>query len=306
MHTYAASIAVRILTVASCKGNRLGGDSSVASDAAARLPGNPPRGKRMGADWLLPIYGLIVGMLVGLTGMGGGVLMTPLLVLGLGMPATAAIGTDLAYSSITKLAGTWQHWRQGTVDMRVVSALAIGSIPATLVAVATLFYLHSVNATVVDAVLERFIGVMLVVAATLMLQKLWRNTRGTAEPPSEHLVTYPTGRLMAIGAFGGFLVGLTSIGSGSLIIALLVITVSLTPEKLVGTDVAHAFLLVGAAALAHLFVLNDVDVVLAGKLLVGSIPGVLIGSRLTVWVPRRPLQAGLVVLLLTTAVSRLR
>ena len=78
---------------------------------------------------------------------------------------------------------------------------------------------------------------------------------------------------MAIGAFGGFLVGLTSIGSGSLIIALLVITVSLTPEKLVGTDVAHAFLLVGAAALAHLFVLNDVDVVLAGKLLVGSIPG---------------------------------
>ena len=119
-------------------------------------------------------------------------------------------------------------------------------------------------------------------------------------------MTYPTGRLMAIGAFGGFLVGLTSIGSGSLIIALLVITVSLTPEKLVGTDVAHAFLLVGAAALAHLFVLNDVDVVLAGKLLVGSIPGVLIGSRLTVWVPRRPLQAGLVVLLLTTAVSLLR
>jgi uncharacterized membrane protein YfcA len=87
---------------------------------------------------------------------------------------------------------------------------------------------------------------------------------------------------------------------------LLVITVSLTPEKLVGTDVAHAFLLVGAAALAHLFVLNDVDVALAGKLLVGSIPGVLIGSRLTVLVPRRPLQAGLAVLLLMTAVSLLR
>jgi uncharacterized protein len=99
---------------------------------------------------------------------------------------------------------------------------------------------------------------------------------------------------------------LTSIGSGSLIIALLVVTVSLSPEKLVGTDVAHAFLLVGAAALAHLFVLNDVDVVLAGKLLLGSIPGVLIGSRLTVWVPRRPLQAGLAVLLLTTAVTLLR
>jgi uncharacterized protein len=260
----------------------------------------------MGADWLLPIYGLIVGLLVGLTGMGGGVLMTPLLVLGLGMPATAAIGTDLAYSSITKLAGTWQHWRQGTVDMRVVRALAIGSIPATLVAVATLFFLHSVDATAVDIVLERFIGVMLVVAAAMMLQKLWRSTRGTTPVPLQLLVTYPTRKLMAIGAFGGFLVGLTSIGSGSLIIALLVITVSLSPEKLVGTDVAHAFLLVGAAALAHLFVLKDVDVLLAGKLLIGSIPGVLIGSRLTVWMPRRPLQAGLVVLLLTTAVSLLR
>ncbi len=260
----------------------------------------------MGADWLLPLYGLIVGTLVGLTGMGGGVLMTPLLVLGLGMPATAAIGTDLAYSSITKLAGTWQHWRQGTVDMRVVRALAIGSIPATLVAVATLFFFHSVDATAVEAVLQRFIGVMLVVAAALMLQKLWRSTHAATTSPPEHLVTYPTRKLIAIGAFGGFLVGLTSIGSGSLIIALLVITVSLSPEKLVGTDVAHAFLLVGAAALAHLFVLNDVDLVLAAKLLIGSIPGVLIGSRLTVWVPRRPLQAGLVVLLLTTAVSLLR
>ena len=260
----------------------------------------------MGADWLLPIYGLIVGMLVGLTGMGGGVLMTPLLMLGLGLPATSAIGTDLAYSAVTKLAGTWQHWRQGTVDLRVVRAMAIGSVPATLVAVATLFLLHAIDATAVNSVLERFIGVMLVVAAALMLHKLWRSTRGAAESVTERNLTYPTGKLIAIGAFGGFLVGLTSIGSGSLIIALLVITVSLTPEKLVGTDVAHAFLLVGAAALAHLFVLNDVDVALAAKLLVGSIPGVLIGSRLTVWVPRRPLQAGLAILLLTTAVTLLR
>jgi uncharacterized membrane protein YfcA len=245
-------------------------------------------------------------MLVGLTGMGGGVLMTPLLVLGLGMPATAAIGTDLAYSSITKLAGAWQHWRQGTVDMRVVRALAIGSVPATLVAVAMLFLLHSVDASGVNAALEKSIGVMLIVAAALMLRKVWMSARGLSESTPEHLVAYPTGRLIAIGAFGGFLVGLTSIGSGSLIIALLVMTISLTPEKLVGTDVAHAFLLVGAAALAHFLVLNDVDVALAGKLLIGSIPGVLIGSRLAVWVPRRPLQAGLAVLLLTTAVTLLR
>jgi uncharacterized protein len=260
----------------------------------------------MGADWLLPIYGLVVGMLVGLTGMGGGVLMTPLLVLGLGMPATAAIGTDLAYSTLTKLAGAWQHWRQGTVDMRVVRALAIGSVPAAIVAVAVLFVLHGMDATGVEAALEQGIGVMLAVAAVLMLHKLWRGKRVTAESGSDPLATFPVRRLIMIGAIGGFLVGLTSIGSGSLIIALLVMTISLAPEKLVGTDVAHAFLLVGAAALAHVLVMRDVDVALAGKLLIGSIPGVLIGSRLAVWVPRRPLQAGLAILLMSTAFTLLR
>jgi uncharacterized membrane protein YfcA len=260
----------------------------------------------MTTDLLLPLYGLVVGMLVGLTGMGGGVLMTPLLVVGLGMPATVAVGTDLAYSSATKLFGAWQHWRQGTVDTRVVQALALGSVPATVVAVALLYYLHNVLHIDVNAVLERFIGVMLVVAAVLMVRKLWMSFNGETNNLHLDYDNFPTGRLVAIGALGGFLVGMTSIGSGSLIIALLVITVSLSPEKLVGTDVAHAFLLVGVAALAHLFVLNDVDVVLAGKLLIGSIPGVLIGSRLTVWVPRRPLQAGLAVLLLTTAVSLLK
>lgn len=260
----------------------------------------------MGSDWLLPVYGLVVGTLVGLTGMGGGVLMTPLLMLGLGMPATAAIGTDLAYSSITKLAGAWQHWRQGTVDMRVVRAMAIGSIPATIVAVGVLFFLHSIDASLVNGILERLIGVMLVVAAVLMLHKMWRSMQAGAEPAADHPAEYPVGRLIAIGALGGFLVGLTSIGSGSLIIALLVVVISLTPEKLVGTDVAHAFLLVGAAAIAHVVVLNDVDLALAGKLLIGSIPGALIGSRLAAWVPRRPLQAGLAVLLLTTAVTMFR
>ena len=175
-----------------------------------------------------------------------------------------------------------------------------------LVAVVMLFLLHSIDASAADVVLERFIGVMLVVAGTLMLHKLWRAEKGDAVRLPDHLETCPTGKLIAIGALGGFLVGLTSIGSGSLIIALLVITISLTPEKVVGTDVAHAFLLVGAAAIAHFFVLQDVDVALAAKLLVGSIPGVLIGSRLAVRVPRRPLQAGLAVLLLATAVTMFR
>lgn len=260
----------------------------------------------MTTDILLPLYGLVVGMLVGLTGMGGGVLMTPLLVVGLGMPATVAVGTDLAYSSATKLVGAWQHWRQGTVDTRVVRALAMGSMPATIVAVAVLYYLHNVRHIDVNAVLERFIGVMLVVAAVLMARKLWMSFNGETNTLHLNYETFPTGRLIAIGALGGFLVGMTSIGSGSLIIALLVMTIALAPDKLVGTDVAHAFLLVGTAALAHLLFMQDVDMMLAGKLLLGSIPGVLIGSRMAPLVPRRPLQAFLAVILVSTAISMLK
>jgi uncharacterized membrane protein YfcA len=263
-------------------------------------------GNGMTTELLLPLYGLVVGLLVGLTGMGGGVLMTPLLVVGLGMPATVAVGTDLAYSSATKLVGAWQHWRQGTVELRVVKALALGSVPATIVAVAVLYYLHDVLHIDVNQALERFIGVMLVVAAILMMRKLWLSFTG--EPNTLHLAydAFPTGRLFAIGALGGFLVGMTSIGSGSLIIALLVMTVALAPDKLVGTDVAHAFLLVGTAALAHLLFMQDVDMMLAGKLLAGSIPGVLLGSRMAPLVPRRPLQAFLALLLMSTAISMLR
>jgi uncharacterized membrane protein YfcA len=260
----------------------------------------------MGSDWLLPLYGLIVGTLVGLTGMGGGVLMTPLLVLGLGMPATAAVGTDLAYSTLTKLVGAWQHWRQGTVDMRVVKSLAIGSVPAALTAVFVLFALHSVDTAAVDAALERFIGVMLVIAASLLLSKVLRSSGSPKAETEKAPAELPLARLVAIGVLGGFLVGFTSIGSGSLIIALLVVTISLSPEKLVGTDVAHAFLLVGAAALAHMLFLRDVDYALAAKLLTGSIPGVLIGSRMAIWVPRKPLQTCLALLLITSAVSMLK
>jgi len=232
--------------------------------------------------------------------------MTPLLVLGLGMPATAAVGTDLAYSTVTKLVGAWQHWRQGTVDMRVVRSLAIGSVPATLTAVAVLVVLHSVDTSAVDDALERFIGVMLVVAAALLLHKVLRSANASSQVVVDQNSELPLKRLVAIGILGGFLVGFTSIGSGSLIIALLVVTIALSPEKLVGTDVAHAFLLVGAAAIAHLIFLRDVDMVLASKLLVGSIPGVLIGSRMSIWVPRRPLQTCLALLLLTSAISMLR
>lgn len=253
-------------------------------------------------NWLLPLFGFLVGLLVGLTGMGGGVVMTPLLLLGLGLPPTTAVGTDLAYAALTKLAGAWQHWRQGTVDFRVVRDLALGSLPASLAAVGLLTWLHRENVGLADVWLRRAIGLALILAALLMLQQiLWRDACVSPAWVS-------SGRrevVIAIGALGGLLVGLTSVGSGSLILALLVLAIPLSAERLIGTDVAHATLLVSTAALAHSY-LGHVDLALASQLLIGSVPGVLLGSRLMLRVPRRALQVGLAGLLLTSAVRLLQ
>jgi uncharacterized membrane protein YfcA len=253
-------------------------------------------------NWLLPLFGFIVGLLVGLTGMGGGVVMTPLLVLGLGLPPTTAVGTDLAYATLTKLAGAWQHWRQKTVDFRVVRDLALGSLPASLVAVGLLAWLHRQGTGLADVWLERAIGLALILAALFVLQKA---LLGDACLSLAGPLCYRRGRVIAIGALGGFLVGLTSVGSGSMILALLVMVVPLSAERLVGTDITHATLLVGTAALAHLY-LGHVDLALVGQLLVGSVPGVLLGSRLMLRVPRRALQVGLAGLLVISAVQLLR
>lgn len=259
------------------------------------------------AQALLPLYGLIVGILVGLTGMGGGVLMTPLLMLGVGMPASAAVATDLLYSAPTKIVGGWQHWRQGTVDRRIVRDLAIGSIPASLVAVGVLAYLQASDGKMSEQWLERFIGGVMAIAATIMIVRIvQRFHTGEDEHSSSawHQRLYRRHWVIVIGAVGGFLVGLTSIGSGSLIIALLVLVVSLDPKRLVGTDVVHAAMLVSTAAFAHLF-LGNANFGVAALLLVGSIPGVVIGSRLAVRVPRTALQFVLATLLLSTAVKLL-
>lgn len=249
-------------------------------------------------DGLLPIYGFVVGILVGLTGMGGGVIMTPLLIFGLGLPPTAAVGTDLAYAAPTKILGGWQHWRQGTIDVRVVRDLATGSIPASLVMVGLLTWSHTSDTQMTDLWIKRVIGMAMIVAAALMLRRLFR---GVGRQLSSQEKPYRRIRLVVIGIIGGGLVGLTSIGSGSLIMALLVVSVSLSPDKLVGTDVVHAAVLVSSAAIAH-FVLGDVDLAIAGWLLVGSIPGVLIGSRLVLRVPSQALRIGLATILVGTGV----
>lgn len=253
----------------------------------------------MTINWLLPVTGFVVGLLVGLTGMGGGVLMTPMLMLGFGLPPSAAVSTDLTYAAFTKMVGGWQHWRQGTVDLRLVRDLAIGSLPASILAVQVLVWLRGQNSELTEFWLGRLIGLTLLVAAALMLKKVL--ARPVPDAPERVMSGRSRAIVIAIGALGGFLAGMTSVGSGSVIMALLVLLIPISAEKLVGTDIVHGALLVGMAALAHYFV-SEIDMALVAMLLVGSIPGVLLGSRLAVKAPRRALQLLLALVLAISAV----
>ncbi len=235
--------------------------------------------------------------------MGGGVLATPFLILVVGLPPSVAVGTDLAYAGLTKIAGAFQHWRQGTIDTRLVRDLALGSVPASIVAVELLVWLRHRNPELVERSLGRLIGLALLLVAFSMLWRLVRRESHQGETKAAR--KHNRNRVIAIGALGGFLVGLTSIGSGSVILALLVLTAATSTDRLVGTDIAHAAILVGTAAVGHFFI-GDIDFRLVALLLIGSIPGVLLGSRLTVQLPERLLRGLLASLLILCSIPMLR
>lgn len=228
-----------------------------------------------------------VGLLVGLTGMGGASLMTPLLVLVLGVRPVYAIGTDLIFSLITKLVGAAVHGRQGTIDRAVAFRLALGSIPGSLVGVLLLRYLETrLDAQVIDNLVVRLIGAVLITVSVVMLWRLLpvgRWSAGLVLPDRLALV------LPVAGALVGFLVGLTSVGSGTLIVVLLSLCTGLSASRIVGTDILHAVLLLSVAGAAHLAA-GNVNLSLTASLVVGSVPGVVIGSRWCGHFPERPLR----------------
>lgn len=240
-------------------------------------------------DFRISILGFLVGVLVGLTGMGGGAVMTPaLILLGLARPVIA-VGTDLVWGTLTKAAGSFIHWRQKTVDFKIVLRLAIGSIPGALLGLALLAHLHHSNGAAMDKFLVRMLGVaMMVVAASLFVRSFWkRHVRSTTEHADTNQLAWLT---MLVGTVVGFLVSVTSVGSGSLIIACLVLLYPATPlRRIVGSDIVHALLLLGVSAVGHLGI-GSVNVPLLAALLMGSIPGVWLGSKMSATVPERFLQ----------------
>ena len=254
--------------------------------------------------WVIVIAGMVVGFLIGLTGIGGGTLLTPLLIY-LGIQPTVAVGSDLLYGSVTKLVGAFQHSQRGSIHWGWARYMAIGSVPASLAAV---FLLHVVQSRYgsADELVRLSLGGILLVAALLSvgndIYKKYRRPAESSEPlnPKEH-----TGKIILLGAIVGLMVGLTSIGSGAVVAVALMGFSRLPATKIVGTDIAHALILVSAAALAH-WQLGSVNIPLAANLLVGSLPGVVLGSRLAYHTPARPLKFGMALLVLAGALKMIR
>jgi len=232
-------------------------------------------------DPLLILFGFGVGILVGTTGMGGGSLMTPLLILVFGIKPIVAIGTDLAYGAVTKTVGGWRHVRKGTVDFGIAGWLAVGSIPGAICGVIVLDQLRTAYGEKFDTIVLVAIAAALLFTGTavliraLFLPKLVQRERDTVKLDVRHKVA-----AVVIGVSVGFVLGVTSAGSGALIAIGLILAFRLTPHRVVGTDVFHAAILLWVAGAAH-FISGNVDLALAANILIGSVPGVWIGANIS-------------------------
>jgi uncharacterized membrane protein YfcA len=232
-------------------------------------------------DPAIVVFGLGIGVLVGMTGMGGGSLMTPLLILIFGIQPTTAIGTDIFYSAVTKTVGGWRHLRMKTVNMELVKWLAMGSVPAAVGGVAIVSVLQDqIGEDRLDSLVYAVLGgTLLMVGVITLARALILRTlveeRERFEVERRHKVA-----AIVIGATTGFVIGVTSAGSGTVIAILLIAVYRLAPKKVVGTDIFHAAVLLWAAGIAH-WIGGNVDFVLAGNILLGSVPGVVIGAALS-------------------------
>lgn len=247
----------------------------------------------MHIDLGLTAAGLLVGLLVGLTGMGGGAVLTPLLVLVFGVPPLAAVSSDLVTSLVMKPVGAVVHLRRRTVQMGLVAWLAVGAVPAGFLgAMAVGLFGRSAG---VQSGLKTAIGVALLISLTATTVRLVLDRRGRAAADTDVPLLVRRGRTIAIGVIGGIAVGVTSVGAGSLVIALLLLAYPrLRPAQLVGTDIVQAVPLVAAAAVGHLL-FGEAQLSLTASLLVGAIPGVYVGARLSSQAPAtftRPVIAG--------------
>ncbi len=254
--------------------------------------------------WELSLTGLLIGLLVGMTGMGGGALLTPLLIFFFGFKPTLAVGTDILHGAVFKTFGAIRHRKLGTVHARLTLWMFAASAPMSLLGVQAAEWLESRNGEGVDSISAKVIGAALILGGIGFFVKTF--VRRGVQPDDrpfllgrrEHVIA------LALGAAGGFIVGLTSVGSGTFFALVMLLAFPLTAAKIVGTDIFHASALLWVAGLSHL-AHGNVDLGAMGWLLLGSIPGVLVGSQWTVRLPERGLRVGLATVLLLSGVKLL-
>jgi uncharacterized membrane protein YfcA len=254
-------------------------------------------------DPAIVLFGLGIGMLIGMTGMGGASLMTPLLILVFGISPVTAVGTDIFYGAVTKTVGGWRHLKQHTVHKGIAFWLAVGSVPSAIVGVWVIELLQrqygeeELNQIILGAVG----AALLVVGVATLIRTLFLKDM-IRERYAMHLYARHIIAAIVTGAVTGFVIGLTSAGSGTLIAIALIAIFRLTPQRVVGTDIFHAAVLLWAAGVAH-WVGGNVDFVLAGNILLGSVPGVLLGAHFSVRVPQGALRNALAFVLMASAIT---
>jgi uncharacterized protein len=246
------------------------------------------------------LVGFLVGVLIGMTGLGGGVLLLPVLIFGLRVPAIIAVGSDAVFNFITKIPSSVVHLLKGSVRRKVVIAMAVGSVPGSILGVRLLQHLRVVYGGGVNDFIKTVVGILLIVVSTLLLLQRRIEEQVANRPPTAKSFA----GMAVIGVVAGFLVGMTSVGSGSIIMMLLLLFYSYPPRVMVGTDIVHAVILTGVTGLLHVR-LGNVDPQLVGYLLIGSIPGGLIGSYLSTRVPVLWLRRILCAILLATGARML-
>jgi uncharacterized membrane protein YfcA len=242
-------------------------------------------------DWEFVLAGLFTGILVGTTGMGGGSLMTPILVFMFGVSPTTAIGTDIAHGAIFKTVGAFQHRRMGNVRANLAGWMLIGSAPMSLLGVWVSHRLTERYGDDVESVMGQVLGAALLFGSIGLVSKSLVRAKPIGDEQWE-LTTRDRVAAVLIGVLGGFIVGLTSVGSGVFFGLTLLVIFPLRAHKVVGTDIFHAAALLYVAGAGH-WLAGNVDFGILGWLLLGSIPGVLVGGRLTLSIPERGLRLAL-------------
>jgi uncharacterized membrane protein YfcA len=254
----------------------------------------------LASPWIVA-GGWLIGFLIGMTGVGAGSLTTPMLIAWFGLPPTVAVGTDLLFASLTKATAAWRHQRLANIDWKILRWLAAGSLPGAATVLAWLYIFHPETAALAQ-IIRKALGYSLFASAAANALYPWLAGHDVLAAIEMRNTGFGKATTIALGAALGILVALTSVGAGAIgVVVLMILYPSLPARRLIGTDIVHAIPLTFLAGIGHLG-MGSVDFKVLGLLLLGSIPGIAVGSRITRVVPDWLLRIGLAIVLVNAGI----